>query len=72
MNIMMIKITIYHIRNAFKIPERKQSNKDFSRKQGVGGVERNLKMGGTTNTILSFLWYSPYGYSRKHPPPTEF
>ena len=34
---------------------------------GEGGTE--LENGGTTNTILSFLWYSPYGYSRKHPTP---
>jgi len=32
---------------------------------GGGGTE--LENGGTTNTILSFLWYSPYGYSKKHP-----
>jgi len=34
---------------------------------GKGGTE--LENGGSTNTILSFLWYGPYGYSRKHPPP---
>jgi len=32
-----------------------------------------LENGGTTNTTISFLWYSPFGYSKKHPhPPNRF
>jgi len=31
-----------------------------------GGTE--LENWDTKNTILSFLWYNPYRYSRKHPP----
>jgi len=40
-------------------------------KKGVGGeVERNLKMGEPPTQFYLFLWYSPYGYSRKNPLPS--
>jgi len=41
------------------------------REKGVGGGTE-LENGGITNTILSFLWDSPCGYSRKHPHPQNF
>jgi len=32
------------------------------------GVEWNLKMGEPPTQFYLFLWYSPYGYLKKHPP----
>jgi len=38
----------------------------------VLGVKWNLKMGVPPTQFYLFLWYSPYGYSRKHPHPPNF
>jgi len=59
MNIMMIAITIYHIRNAFKIPENNNQIRAAPGKKVLVG--RNLKMGVPPTHFYLFLWNSPYG-----------